>query len=908
MVIERSAFVLALISFFTAALLLFLAVLKHTPRRAHWLIALALVLMWASFLHIHLVNREQAGRVYITDVQMFSDYGAALTRMGENPYAFDMLDSYRIYRASKLYSTPLISGDVVGGFSYPALGFLLYLPVQALGIDTTLIYPAALLITLGILYLAAPRAIRPLAVVPFLVNPNYTLYSLGGVNDIVWALMLCLMILSWRRLWLAALIFGLACAYKQQPWFLAPFLLVKLWFESSGTIRDRLMTVMRFALITAGVFALVNAYWFAQDPAAWINGVMRPLFERMVILGQGYSSLTLFGVIMLPQWAFTVFTYGSLALLLILYIRYFEHWREMLWIAPVVALWFGHRSLSSYWYFYLLPLVLALLMTWRREWNTEPETETAPPQPHLWLTPIGIGGLALIVALIAAAAPNPITLERVGAVNIGGTETRITVRVTNGSDTPLTPRFSLQSWGEQPAFWEVLHGSAQVDPGASQTYTLFTTNTAETFNPAVGAQVIVSDAENYGRRASTFLHPAMLVYVDSIPNGGFLYWNADGSAPYGWGLVGIPGSVHLTQATTPDYTGRAVEFTIAPGQSVALDTWLMLPEAPIRLWVNPPLGANQSPEFAMLYGVEIAFTQNGTRFLILFGTDASGTLADGTQFYGIPAPSDQWSEQTIQLPNIIAELGIDIPEPQIRAIGAVQFPMVMTNFRVYAQSNTAAAVSFGEITSVPGAASPALERIAASIAAPADLFRWRAEINLEAGNYAHAVEFFSAALALEPAVVESQFGLGAALFGTGDLARAQAIFEQAAAVYPQRSRLQTLLGEILLAQGDAVGAQVAFNTALELFTRDGVDYGDSAQARIYRGLGDALAAQDRLALAESMYSRAVELDPWDLASYASLYRAFADQGRCDAATLIYDRAALFGLSVTPPPCENMTNP
>ncbi len=907
MVIERGALALALLCFFTAAVLLFCAVVKHPPRRADWLIAAAVCLMWLSFLHVQNVNRDQAGRVYTTDVQLFSDYGAALTRMGENPYAYDMLESYRIYRASRLYSTPIINGDVVGGFSYPALGFLLYVPFQALGIDTTLIFPAALLITLMVIFIAAPRPLRPLAVLPFLVNPNYTLYSLGGVNDIVWALMLCIMILSWRRLWLAALIFGLACAYKQQPWFLAPFLLVKVWYETSGSSRARFFALVKFAAAAAGIFVIVNAYWIALDPQAWLLGVLRPLVDKMIILGQGYSSLTLFGVVMLPQWFFTAFTYGSLLLLLILYIRFFDHWREMLWIAPVVALWFGHRSLSSYWYFYLFPLVLALLMGWRRKDQAVEQSANVEPssQSLLWLTPVGIGAAALIMAAIAAVTPNPLTIAVVGSVNVDGGNTRVTVQVENTSDSTITPRFSIQSWGEQPAFWEVLHGSQQIAPASVETYTIFSSAAAEMFNPAAGAQIIVSDADRYDFRASTLLPPAMLTYVDAIPNGEFVYWNGSGTTPYGWGLVGIPGSAALVTVDTLEYRGRAAQLSVPSAQSVALDTWLMMPEAPITLWVNPPLEANQAPGYEAQYGIEVIFTANNDRFLILFGTEESGLLPNGIPFYGIPAPSGVWTQQTLLLPDILSALNIDLPPPQIRAVGAVQFPMRMMNFRLFAAASGSQPLTaqFGAVTNVGGANSLADARITTYATNPAEVLRWRGQINLEAGNYERAVSYFESALALDPDQIDVRFELGEALYRNGTLEEARHLLESAAPEYPQSARLQTILGEVLLAQGDALGAQAAFNAALEAFTRDGIAYGDAAHARIYRGLGDSLAAQERYAVAESMYTRALGLDPLDSATYSGLLLTFTRQGQCDTAQAIARQAELLGLNINIIPCE-----
>ncbi|MEO8397554.1 MAG: hypothetical protein ABI700_31440, partial [Chloroflexota bacterium] len=469
-VIERGSLAFALIGYFLAALMLFMAVIRSIPRWARLLIPLTLILMWASLLQINTVNRDQAGRAFTTDVHLFSDYAATLVRHGENPYTYDMLDAYRVYRTSELYSTPLINGDIVGGVSYPSLAFLIYVPFQALGIDTTLIYPLMLLATLLLIYWLAPPALRPLAVLPFLVNPNYALYSLGGVNDIGWALLLCLMIAAWKRMGWRAVIFGLACAFKQQPWFLAPFLLIRLWYEADGQpVRARLWTLAKFGLIAAGVFLALNVPYIVANFNAWLGGILRPLTQDMIILGQGYSSLSLFGVVFLPDWVFSLLTYGLLISLLALYARYYRHWPDTLWIFPAIMLWFGRRSLSSYWYYYLFPLAAALLIQIRHNLPApvvEAEAEKLPAS-RLWLVPVVIGALASIGAFAFAAIPNPIQISLVGPVLYGGTDTRLTVRVENKSSQPLTPRFSVESWGEQPAFWDVLAGASVLQAGES---------------------------------------------------------------------------------------------------------------------------------------------------------------------------------------------------------------------------------------------------------------------------------------------------------------------------------------------------------------------------------------------------------------------------------------------------------
>jgi uncharacterized membrane protein/Flp pilus assembly protein TadD len=908
MVIERTALVLALAQFFLASVLLFTAVLRHVPRWASLGILCALVLMWGSFLHIHRVNHDLSGQVFVTDVHMFSDYAASLVRMGENPYHYDTLDAYRVYRASKLYSTPLINGDVIGGVSYPSLSFLIYLPFQWLGIETSLIYPLAMLIGLLLIYWLAPPSIRPLAVVPFLVNPNYMLYSLGGVNDIIWAVLLCLMVVMWRRVLWAGLWFGLACAIKQQPWFLAPFLLIRLWHDTPATARPRVLT--QFSLSAAGIFLLLNAPFIAADPAAWLNGILLPLTQSMVLLGQGFSSLTLFGVIFFPQWVFFSLTYGLLLILLLLYIRFFHHWRDMLWIAPAVALWFAHRSLSSYWYFYLLPLVASVLMTLRAAEAGEPQLRTVlPAVSPLWLVSFGIGAGAATVAVIFAFVPNPIRVEFIEPIRYESGETQINVRVSNQGERALTPRFSLQSWGEQPAFWNILHGDDQLEPNMDGIYTLTSRGNSNSFNFAVGAQLIVSDANSYGLRASTFLPPASLAYVDRLPNSEFAYWNADGLAPYGWGRLGGTGTGTITLTT---FEGeRALRFALNPpaeqSVSAALDTWLMLPEMPIEIWVQPPPTANDAPDFDALYGLEIVLTANRQRFFVLFGAaNAVGTLPDGTPYIMIATPEGVWSRQTILMPAIIEQLNIPLPAPQMRAVGSLQIPMRMINFRLYTRANHPMEAYFGTISHPHSADTSPDTRIADAVAHPDQVLLWRGNLNLEARNYASASDYFTLALAANPQSGEAAYGLGAAQVSLGEYAAAQTLLEQALTLgYPAQTRVYQSLGWLHLGMNQEEAAQLAFTTALDRFSSEGTVYGSSIEADLYKGLALSLMKQDRLALAESMFTRAQALDPSDIELYTLLQSLYVNQGRCAAADVLITSAARFGFALPRSVCEGM---
>ncbi len=99
--------------------------------------------------------------------------------------------------------------------------------------------------------------------------------------------------------------------------------------------------------------------------------------------------------------------------------------------------------------------------------------------------------------------------------------------------------------------------------------------------------------------------------------------------------------------------------------------------------------------------------------------------------------------------------------------------------------------------------------------------------------------------------------------------------------------------ELGLAQYDQ--AQIAFTTALDRLSHDLIAYDDHFQAQIYGALGETLVLQGRPEVAEGMFSRASQLDPFDLANYQALFAIYAAQGRCGMATALTGWAARYGL-------------
>ena len=768
---QRVAIFLSLALSLFGFLLLILATRRHLVRHYVWLILPVIILIFFESLLLTGINQENAGvSAGSTDVLLFSDQAARLLRMGENPYESELSISLQLRRMTAMYTTPLLDGDITGRAAYPALSILLFVPAQWLGISMHLIYPLFLLLTLLALFLSAPPAIRPLITLPFLFDPHYIAYSLGGVSDIVWAFFLIMMVAQWRNDFMRAVWFGLACAFKQQPWLLAPLLLIRLWHELYGhPLRFRLWKLVELGLISGFVFLLFNAPFMLWNFDAWLTGVLEPLKASMIIFGQGVSMLMVAGLLNIPRAAFAMFSYGIYLVSLFLYGRHGRAWREAIWLIPALMLWMGHRSLSSYWYFYALPFALDLAQN-----GLLSQRMTAGPRhsQHLPVFSYALVGLVMvaIVGSLLFFAVRPVNIavevERPIQTNNGQIDT-LSLTVHNQSDKRVIPRISVQSWSDQPFFWQIVDGPEFLAPSEVGHYQIHTNTTRQSFNLRQGAQVIVTDASSYDLRGSTVIEGEFASrYYDPISNGSFeFWWTINGRlAPFAWGLMGTPADNVAYIKTDAGQPG--VRLTLASGETAnwataMLDIWVPLPEDDILAWINVPADANVRPALNVVYGFEVIVTKTDQRVWILYGDEpAQGQLSANLWYWMRPAPRSIWSLQTINVRQIFDDLAIELPPPENFVRYDVVAPVTMVNFRLMGgarnQPPGPLSFDFGPVESRNLIPDP--DQLTREYLAQPEIFlMWRGDYNLLARNYDRALDYYNSAVELNPDLEEAYY-------------------------------------------------------------------------------------------------------------------------------------------------------
>ncbi len=748
---NATSLILMLVTCLVSFLLLVVSALRRPPAGSVLLIPIVLMLVFLDYSQTHSVNQFTNGTLVTTDVLIYDDYAARLIIAGKNPYLYDLRPGHEVFQANLEYCTPLRDGEIASRLVYPALAPLLFVPFQLLGLSTQAVFPLFFLLTAAVLFWASPEGFRPLVLLPLFAEQRYLQYCFGGVSDIVWTFFLLLVIVSWKHPFRRGLWYGLACAYKQHPWLLAPFLLIRIWHETEGSNTEKLKQILIFSGVSAGTFIAVNAPFIINDPPVWLASVFQPLTSPMIAFGQGLTALGVTGVLMLPKSALTLLMLSALGTLLFVYNRHFRQVRVLLWIAPGIAMWFGNRSLSSYWYFFVLPLLLEMV---RSRISTSPVEKAEKVQiPRSTATVVGAFLVLLISVLLWGYSRTP-PLEvsiRPPLVTDGQWVHQMTLEVVNHCSTPVTPRVAVQSWTNQPFFWVIESGPEVLLPGKKGFYVVKADAPFQRFLVRRGAGVIVSDAHDGNIRGMARIGPdPTQAYPAVISNGLFDFWTSPQSKPAGWEFeTSPPGHGSLEYVRLDEDQGR-LRFSIPKSQDgdygwARLKTTLLFPDDPVIFSVHVPEKANVGPDGDLLYGVELqGFEETVT---VLFGRKEG--RVDGLKdrlLWGVPAPREEWAEITLNIRRIFQDLGVDTISlrPRDRVFKGVDFPsapLTLSLFMAVRNQENEVSGLFGPVRASRLRPDPAVV-FRRTMTSPERWLLWKAHGSFQFRNYEIAAENF----------------------------------------------------------------------------------------------------------------------------------------------------------------------
>jgi hypothetical protein len=256
-----------------------------------------------------------------------------------------------------------------------------------------------------------------------------------------------------RRPALCAVLLGLACAMKQEPWFIVPFALVHWWRTSDRSAA--FPTTIRLLGALAAAFLVPNLPFMLWHPAAWLAGVLSPLLSHAVPLGSGVIQLQTSGLITLPLIVYTGLSIAALVVCVVCYARWTETLRWLPFIAPAIVLFFSPRSLQNYFIYWPLVLgVYAAVSTMKVHYLRAVETAPATRRTAM-LALVGIASLIGFISATAAAGERiALSVRHVGVDADTGFVNSITMEVTNATPNAQTLHFAISSPLNSLVFWE----------------------------------------------------------------------------------------------------------------------------------------------------------------------------------------------------------------------------------------------------------------------------------------------------------------------------------------------------------------------------------------------------------------------------------------------------------------------
>ena len=258
--------------------------------------------------------------------------------------------------------------------SYPSLSFLPLVPLVWAGMPNVVpFFVLAYVLLLWMLIAGVAAPLRPWIILLALADTPVLNGVVAGDLD-VWYILLLIVAWRWQNKGvLSAIFLGLSCAAKQLAWFFLPYyafdvIRVYGWREA-----------MRRFVIVGSVFVLLNLPFAISDFSAWIHGILAPQTDRMFPLGNGLVQLSLAGLMPLaPEILYSMAEVLAIGVCVWLYVKRGAGMPEIALVLSVVPLFFAWRSLSTYFYFMMLPALALLLIHGRTHSPEELATSVAP--------------------------------------------------------------------------------------------------------------------------------------------------------------------------------------------------------------------------------------------------------------------------------------------------------------------------------------------------------------------------------------------------------------------------------------------------------------------------------------------------------------------------------------------------
>jgi len=426
---------------------------------------------------------------YTTDTMVGTYMGVLRVLQFQSPYAFSIKPLLDQFGFSPSFYTPGVDGSFDFHLAYPSLSFLSVLPFYLVGLhdlrDPIFIFH---IMSILLIFGLAPARLKSVSLAPFSL---FSIVIAGSWTDSVWAFFLVLTAVLWYRNPKASWVsLGLAIAVKQIAVVIAPFLMVRLWYERPGSGLRSLTTGTSLVL---AAFFLPNLPFIIASPISWWADIVAPYLPNatpQVPGGIGLSGFLLDLGIALPSTFFLALMLGTSGVLVYLYARHFRGLNSTVFAFPILLFFFYYRSFPNYMAYWLFPLVFELgrlggprlkfhltmrlpSITWRPPGGTLLRIFRQKLTPSIMLVMVLTLAFVGVSGAYISQVSNPKASIQINGVmdpDSIGVATRINVTLTNLQATPISPTFFVK-YGPLPFYWAT-NSSTTLTGGAENTYVI----------------------------------------------------------------------------------------------------------------------------------------------------------------------------------------------------------------------------------------------------------------------------------------------------------------------------------------------------------------------------------------------------------------------------------------------------
>jgi len=279
-------------------------------------------------------------------------YSAYLTLHGINPYTTSM---QTIYTQRDVFPTVLLNGSYEDFYAYPAMSFIPYIPLVAMGIGSYSFMPfIAVLIffvisSSVIIFLHSGKNIGSLIPIGIWL---FACYSLAGVSNVfLLSIFLLLAYVFNKKSFISGLLLGLGASVSQLGWFALPFFYI-LTYNTKGKLHMQILG-------TVASFLVINLYFIVASPTAFINDTFGILgMHALVFFGQNIAQF-FYAFYPVSQLYLSALSITVLFFAMLIYYLYPKSGKLLLALAPLFIFFLSWRNISIYGLAYV-PLLLLI--------------------------------------------------------------------------------------------------------------------------------------------------------------------------------------------------------------------------------------------------------------------------------------------------------------------------------------------------------------------------------------------------------------------------------------------------------------------------------------------------------------------------------------------------------------------